>query len=336
MGGHALTFETRRVNRDEFDEISKFFIGYLNKSGIRAVQLGFIGDKQTFGDLDILIESESIAENCGFDDIHDYIKNRYNPSEIKKNGNVYSFDYKGFQIDFILMPKAHFECAKQYYNCEIGNFLGRIANSMGFWLGHEGLFYKMYLHGKTQLFGEIPITNDWAEIKEFLGIFHSSNQYHSLSDLYETICDSIYFKKEIFALENLNHINRTRNRKRPQYAGFVEYIEKQQPPEGAYSRGSKKDHLLQAFEVFPDFFEKYIDMRDKINESFIIKSKFNGDLVQLWTGLKEQKLGEFMQLMKSKPDWTQFVLDNEKRVVKKFVEDEFMFISSEENHVARN
>jgi len=223
FGGLALkTAHTRRYERAEFDEISKELIDILKKDFKRVAMPLFYRNKKSFGDADLIVSMDEFNRN-----VHDYIMETFNPTEIFHNGNCYSFDFKELQVDLITLAPEHFDSNEMYlsYN-DLGNFIGRIAQGFGLKYGQEGLWYEHYYKGMN--IGRIPISKNYRAIFEFLGLSYERWEagFDELEDIFAYIATSPYFNWEMFQLNKLNKINRDRNLKRKSYMSFLEWMDK--------------------------------------------------------------------------------------------------------------
>lgn len=130
MGGRALkkTF-TRRYSRVEFDKVSKELINILEKTFVKAETPLFFRNKETFGDIDIIVNKE-ISEHSRYHEINvrEYIQETFKPNEIFHNGNAYSFDYKEVQVDMIMVESEDFDSNYHYLGYNMYNGF-RIINT---------------------------------------------------------------------------------------------------------------------------------------------------------------------------------------------------------------
>ena len=225
MGGQALkNTYTRRYSKKEYINLEVDVQMKLHKLGIKSrVPLAF-GAKETFGDLDVLILAESL-NNKGMRNI---IEAEFAPNEIYHNGSCYSFDHKEFQIDFILVKTKYWDTSYHYYSYnDLGNLIGRISYQMGFRYGHYGL-KLVYRHPDGGRKFEKIISQDISSILHFLGFDpsrYTMDDFNEIKDIFDYVIESKYFNPKIFQYEALNHQNKTRNKKRVNYAGFLDYID---------------------------------------------------------------------------------------------------------------
>jgi hypothetical protein len=242
--------------------------------------------------MDILVSSEALPS-----DYKNTINKLFSPAETVSNGNCFSFEYKQLQIDLIVTKPEHFQSSCNYfaYN-ELGNLLGRIAHSIGFKLGHDGLTYNFREGGasSSHLFANILVTRNWPDILNLLGLSPKTyyDGFDTLEDIYDFVISSPYFCKEIFALENRNHTARVRDEKRSTYTGFLEYIkEKEYDKQAAFS-------MVQVYDLFPEFHERLFEVGEEYAASKEFKKRYNGELVSEITGLHGKELGLFMKYVK--------------------------------------
>lgn len=114
MGGKALNrfgVFTERKNTEEFLRIGEeiqdsLYVYFLNRYGIRVETcvVTCYRTKPDHGDLDLLIKVT--PEINMLIDFRKEIELFFLPKAINSNGGVHSFDFQGFQIDFIAVKKS--------------------------------------------------------------------------------------------------------------------------------------------------------------------------------------------------------------------------------------
>ncbi len=323
MGGHALKYETKRLSRVEYfemiDEITPKLIELQNLRNTKSFDKPFsiikaYNTKESFGDIDILMNTsfydytntvfiEKIKELFNYTDM--YINPPFDMLDNKDTtiGTI-SFDYKGFQIDLIFVNNIYMETAETYFSYnDLGNFMGRMAVTLGVHYGHYGLKYRVMTEKKDGVLGRIIVSSDMRKIFEFLGFDYDRylKGYETLEEVFEYVIQSKYFNKDIFAYENLDHQNRTRNRKRESYRKFLEYIEPL--PKQFLKNLSKKEQLDLINTSFPEtnLLQKIQDMVDGEEQLKQVKLKFNGNIIiELIPEFKTdgKALGKFIKLFK--------------------------------------
>lgn len=290
MGGNALSFETRRINRQEYDrivtEITNKFSSLHGKEGV-ITDIPFYTEKKDFGDIDFLIISD-------LNDRKKWIQETFKPKEIYHNSNVFSFDYDGVQIDFIFSKKEEFAISLYYFSFnDLGNLIGRVYHKMGLSFGHDGL--KLILRDKSYVIAETILSRNIDEILEFGG--YDPERYHqgfdSLESIFEFVVSSPYYAYEIFDLDNRNYRARVRDRKRKTYTEFLKWAE-QRDQTHDYQWGNNKaawlPSILLKFNKLDWFNEEMLKHKRRIE----LKEKFNGDVVSEVTKLQDKELGSFI------------------------------------------
>ena len=127
------------------------------------------------------------------------------------------------QIDFIITPDSEIEAAYNYFSYnDLGNLMGRIAHKFDTKYGQDGLRFVYRTEGKV--LGEIKLSTDPVEICKFLGLkdFREA-KLESLLDIFEYVRSSKYFNPFMYDMDELNKINRDRNKKRKTYMSFLDY-----------------------------------------------------------------------------------------------------------------
>jgi hypothetical protein len=308
MGGNALkNTPTRRYDRDEYylleAEVTLRLFSVFHGRMIYAIP-AYAG-KESFGDMDILLESDNLHVK-----VRDVIDTLFAPNEIVRNGNCYSFDYKQLQIDLILTPREVYNTSLVYFSYnDLGNLMGRIYHQMGLKYGHEGLTYAVYDEtdtNETRHLEVIDVSRDHHKIFAIAGYDFQRWQkgFNNLEEIFEFAVDTPYFNYGIFALENRNHRSRIRDKKRTTYIKFLEWA-KDKP--ARYDWGDMSDYAdRKAFiprinQFFPDFQAKYDAVMERAREKKFFRELFNGKRVSEVSGFKEQELGRFMSHLKTVP-----------------------------------
>lgn len=303
MGGNALkNCTTRRYLADEYYQLEhEVRCMWKERFDTSIWPILAYRSKESFGDMDVLVVSENLPPMW----VESAVE-LFGSKEHHMNGGVLSLEYKEFQIDFITTKLDDLVSSSQYfaYN-DLGNLLGRVAHSMGLKLGHDGLTYKFYAD-KTQLFREITLLKDWEQILPVLGYSWERYQqgFDTLEDIFKFVVSSPFFNKRIYALENRNHADRTRDAKRKTYASFLEwiehYVETNTQNAQKYRGGPNKSGWLPyLFEKIPTFKDQYQQGQADLAYHQEFKRRYNGELVAGWTGLQGKELGEFMKWVKS-------------------------------------
>jgi hypothetical protein len=314
MGGNALkAWGVERKEKVEFDvlvdEISTRLAQLFPK--VRTTPVVAYADKTSFGDADILVASDHLPSNW-----IDQLKLGFSPQACLSNGHVHSFDYKNLQVDLIVIPEKSFEFSQNYFNYnDLGNLMGRVAHKMGFKYGHLGLYAP--LRDGTHQYAELEISTDSRRVFEFLGYDFDRHQrgFKNLDEIFEFTISSPYVHRDIFLLDNRNHKARTRDAKRPTYTAFLQWLESH-PEVNQYAWPQELDDKIRlkaewhekAKQHFPGYAQQATDAAERLALNRQFREKWNGTLVQEWTGLTGKPLGELMASCNRRPDFRSWVL----------------------------
>jgi len=314
MGGHALKVNTYRKTTDEFNKIASDIIPIIENSlGTETFIAKCYHNKETHGDMDILIRFGENQQNIN---LVDFIKSTFNPNDIHNNGGIVSFDYDNFQIDFIPIKTSNWEIAKIWYSYDpFSNLAGKSSHRFGTKYGWDGLTYP-FRNFNGRLSQDITLSKDPKRIFEFLGYDYERFQegFDNLEEIFEYVIGGKYFDYTIFLMENLNHIDRKRNKKRKSYQEFLQYIENKGIKDTYEFSKDKSDYIDLIHQIFPE-----VDLKGKIKEltkrdeeNQELNSKFNGKLIMnLYPDLKGKELGNSItNFQKSFKDYREFALNH--------------------------
>lgn len=302
MGGRAFFHKTGheaiRMDRSEYLRTMVLVRQLLSSSSLTFSDIPSYGQKESFGDIDVLVSKEGMIDRSHFDNLvfnASFVDKKFG---IERNSNITSvLTIEGYQIDFILTKPKFYESSLAYYSFnDLGNFLGRIANSVGLKYGHDGLSIHAR-EGDTD-YGDIHLSEDVDKIFEFFGwdsIYDQS--FPTMESIFEFVSKQNHFIADRYKFENLDHTNRTRNRKRKSYVQFVEWLTENNKfgdePTDEFRRAKRT--LMQQTAL--DYFGKrgeWEDLWRNIEMNKVIKEKFNGTIVMNLTNLEGKDLGLFM------------------------------------------
>jgi len=317
MGGKLLpsvwNLPEKRLTNDEYHSFQKRILEKLSRIFPSEWKLGSapaIKLKESHGDLDII---------CGYDtfsgrtvpDLENTLIGEFK-CPIHRNSNVRTFPVDGFQVDVTFTPMDEFQSSIDYSSWgDASNLVGRIAHKFGLHHGHTGLSFwirqSFFDHSigfidNDHIMQKVILTRDFSEILPLLGFDYDQwkNGFNTNEEVYEWVARSKYFSPEIFSFENLNHINRVRNKKRQMYAGFVEWL--------SHNSWKYKEYVFQNREYYIfDWSEKFPSLTDAIRTNKIIftqnekfKEKLNGHLVMELLNISDGKeVGRIMTKLHS-------------------------------------
>jgi hypothetical protein len=294
MGGNAIK-SANRINKQQYDVAVDKLESILNGNSIMNAIIPAYFNKETFGDIDVVIV-EPLTVN--------QVKELFGATEIVKNSNVISFGFNveglpTIQVDLIYQSEQTFEFAVAYFSFnDLGNLMGRIFHKMGMKFGHDGLWLP--IRDGTNQFHEVLLTQDFEEALTVVGLDYDRWCYGfaDLTDIFEFVRSSKFFNSDIYLLDNRNAISRVRDSKRKTYMEFLNYNE--QNPLSRYTFVKDKSFYLPLiFSYFPEAGMEYFTAMEEHRMKMAAKLMFNGDLVRDWTELEGKSLGEFMRELKA-------------------------------------
>lgn len=325
MGGNAFNhvgYTSGRMNKEEYYKIQGEIFSVLHELEIYGLQVPFVSEKESFGDIDIVVVKENdrnVKEIiCGNID-----KFGIREELVFRNKDVISILYKEkYQIDFIFTNYDERDYHQAYlaYN-DLGNLIGRIIKESGFQHGHNGLFY-VYREGNhyKEL---IPLTKEYDVALEILGLdvdkFYSG--FDTFKEMFEYVTSCKYFKKSRFALENLNNRNRVRDKKRKVYNDFLKYIETVEDSD---------NDVPSPFDEFPWLQEKCDKIRESRIHKNLLRDKFNGNNINKWTGMTGGKsseralFGKFMEYVQYQEGFENFLNNCTIEELEKYVKKQYV------------
>lgn len=311
MGGNLLRpYGAERLSNENFAQVKENISLQLDDENIVHAVAPYIGEKNSHGDLDIIIRSD-FRERCRalFEDQKPFIS----------NGDVDSFAFRLksgalFQIDMIFMSPEHFDFSVKYFSYnDLGNLYGRFAHKMGIKFGHDGL--KMPLRDGTDLFATLVLTTDFRAAVEFLGFSYERFEagFDTFESLYKYVSDHPRFSPRMFDLAERNHTARVRDKKRPTYTGFTTWIDKNRGYLDDFNWPENKEvWKKEIFAAFPEAKVKHDRLWKEHYRKVAAKEKINGNHVMELTGLSGKSLGKLIQNFKNThPDWVEYVLVTE-------------------------
>jgi hypothetical protein len=183
------------------------------------------------------------------------------------------------------------------YN-DLGNFIGRLAHGFGLKYGQEGLWYEHQFKGKN--IGTVYVSKNYPKIFEFLGLSYERYEkgFNELEEIFTFIAESPYFNWKKFQMEELNKINRDRNKKRASYTSFLEWMGENVADENHEYKffDDKTSYFIMIDDAFPEANIvtevrrlEYLECR-----KLYVQSKFSGGDVMKRYGFEGKKLGEVM------------------------------------------
>lgn len=223
MGGNAFS-GSKRMGLESYSDLKRTVSCFLENHPV-GCEYKFpaeLGDKTSFGDLDIVVMMKQSTQSPEF---ISSIEREF--GETVASGSVFSVLVNDHQVDFILVNAA-IDFAERYFsNSDIGNLLGYYAMHKGFKLGHTGLYVSRNIPnvGKERHY----VTKNWREALDIMGFegVDCPTQFPNARAMLNFVASSSLFKlrETIFSLDKLNSRHRATIRKRQyQRLFFCEYL----------------------------------------------------------------------------------------------------------------
>lgn len=304
MGGSvfksSLGIESKRIDRSQYAELSIKVIEVLDKYFQFTHIIQAYKNKETFGDIDVLVSKPKINVSQLF--LKEELKEELIASAVSQNSEIVSYLIDGFQLDVIICPPEEYYTSIRYFDYDpAGNLSGKLAHRFGLRLGHDGLSYILRDNNNAYKLGKITISTNWIDICSFLDLDFDKwfFGFDTQEEIFDWIIKSKYFDARIFSYEEMNHIARTRDRKRQSYNNFMEYIRPHRHRIYEWPL-YKEDNLPNIINCFPNskLMEKIIELKKREEKRKNLTSKYNGNLVMSWTGLKGKELGDTLKKYK--------------------------------------
>lgn len=299
MGGNAFD-GLKRLAAADYKDYEARVLKYLQGIYQQFAPLRYYRQKPDFGDMDVVVAGlppargvfEAFLKDIGADDVF-------------YNGSIYSFRYADFQVDLIHVDPELFETAQFYfaYN-DLNNLIGRVAHALGVKFGWDGLTYQIRTVSGHRPH-KIVLSRDPEAIYTFLGYDYARWEcgFDTLSEIFAFVASSPYFNPALYTLQNLNHANRTRNRKRKTYLQFLAWCQGQvQYSETSFGaapvQADKSLFLIKVHNAFPaaDLLGQLKTCAEENAAHHARKAKFNGHLVSDWVGIEGVELGKWLAL----------------------------------------
>jgi hypothetical protein len=308
MGGNALKeFGAVRVSPEYYRAACKEVGEMLAKYDIDYTIPADIAGKEDFGDIDIVcVPPASGSEYERVTNMMTTLKNisvnEPKAGVIISNHNVYSMLWDNLlQIDLIFATTDTKEFYCNYLSFgDFGMILGRVARSLGYMFGHDGLWYKLPEGNKLLL------TNDFTEALTVLG--YNSDELKGLFSNIELpeevvmdfLLSSDYIWQGVTEADSENRKSRKRDTHRPMFKRFLaDFINNKKKYTATSPVWDPIRHAERKLNKEPDTFYKQVDdaynyvyVRDRANK------KFSGGDISKITGLEGKELGNFIQYYK--------------------------------------
>ncbi len=155
MGGNALGATRPRLSRQTYNDVVAELKTLLVPRFYACVeQPRSFASKTSFGDVDLL----ATLPSSPLDPLKDV-----GSTASSVNGNILSFEFRGFQVDIIQVSEELVELARFFYGYgDTGMIFGMFTRNIGLKFGMQGLTLKCETY-------KIKLSHDLQAILQFLG-----------------------------------------------------------------------------------------------------------------------------------------------------------------------
>lgn len=315
MGGSL--FNTKRLPYSEFAHIADEIIQKFSSTKIKVDIPDWYATKPDFGDLDLVV----------YDQFNEFEQLKIDNGWVNgiSNGNCYSFPYKNFQVDIIFTTKRTYETTLNFMSFnDLGNLIGKIARTRGLKYGYKGLVYEFRDEKATHYKADIILTRNMQEICIELNLdWHVWYKgFETREDMFKWITSSRFFTKSAFLFENQTNRTRVRDRKRSTIQAFCQWMDTTdiELNTGYVPKVTTKELLINWEDFSYNFFYHY----DKLQRSYQISKKFNGDIIMNLTGLQGKELGAFIKDVKAELDktygsWQDYAIQHRSHQIREYI-----------------
>eukprot|EP00742_Colponemidia_sp_Colp-10_P012287 GILJ01013770.1.p1 GENE.GILJ01013770.1~~GILJ01013770.1.p1 ORF type:complete len:291 (+),score=36.21 GILJ01013770.1:112-984(+) len=269
-----------------------------------------MGDKESFGDIDVVMIPAPIAKEENDKVVLDRVRGLLVSHEVSVGRCLSSFEWEGFQVDINLVETPQ----HLRWLCDMWSFsglvvlIGIIATRLNLKLARDGLYLRT-----PHVF---LLTRDFPAVVAAMGfdVRRWTEGLSSVSDFCDFVKTSVYYQPKMF--RSLQHTV-TRDQRRDTLVKFLDSV-----VDDLNIPLEHRDH--------PDWVEcfgrreQYQAVVDHHRIEEAKKVKVTGKTIHQWTGLQGAMLSSFLQLLRSiKPDFDQWITAKSVDEVQKFTMDTF-------------
>jgi len=329
MGGTALGFQAKRMNKEQFITISADVVEKIRSLGYTADVIPAYRDKDDFGDIDIVVMlDETVDSTTQIDRELGAIEHSQFAWADKKSKIIslgIPLDDGVVQVDLIHIARQSYDFALRYFSYnDCGNLLGRFFHKLGLKFGHDGLW--MPVNAGTDRIGNIVVTRDFSAALRLIGYdpeVHLEG-FQTLEEMFKYVADNDLFNPSIYLLENRNSIARVRDKKRKTYTAFLKWCESLGEKDWYVFPEDKRIWNGLIFTEFPHAAQDHFEIHRRHSLQLMAREKFNGDIVGRLTGLSGKQLGEFIRYLTNGTKYHQSaIIARTAEVTEQLIKDDF-------------
>jgi hypothetical protein len=283
MGGTALKhlgLTSRRVSSAEYVDIANIVIDKLKNLLQQIHIVEFFRNKESHGDIDILVV---LNENLTNDVFIEKVCDLFNTDKYYYNDKCLSFHYDSVQIDIIICYKEYFNITKYFYSYnDLSTLMGRLCKNISKHLkyGAKGLVVEFnYKNNKS----DFTVSTDIKKILEFLDLDYETyiKGFDNLDEIFNYIVKSKYFCSKFFIdRDYVTYKTYYRDVKRTNYMLFCDYIVSNGIGGILYDKISDEDFYKLIDTVFnTETYQMFENIKKEIDIYNLVSEKVNGDII---------------------------------------------------------
>lgn len=270
----------------------------------------FIREKPDFGDADILLSDALITTD--WPALRQELIAAFAVRDHRSQPRLLSTDYRGFQVDFFLIPEAELDAAWHFLcDNDLGNILGKLFRRLGLKYGMDGLSY-VFRRTRGSYRRDILLSRDWRRILAFIGLDYRRwlQGFDTYQDMFDWVIAGPFFTADPFLDPSIR--TRARERRRGTMKRFIDYLEAKAIIKTHAFEKDRARYLPQIAAAFPEagLLEEVERERAREQTADALRAKLNGRRVMaLFPELEGKALGMFMSAFKEQlPDFERRIL----------------------------
>lgn len=292
MGGNL--FKLGRKTREEYlaieNKVRTYLDNTIGKENYRIPR--YYDSKETFGDLDIIINNEFQRTDFPLKFSTDL-----NSTQTKKAGVVVSNCIDDFQVDIFFRNISLIDGMSKFMDYNIGNFIGKIFKRFDLKYGETGLYYVYRRENSDHYKSEYKISTNMFDILGFLGLDYEQwvKGFKTPEESYNWLIKTQYFSTYTYFKPTAN------NKKRIEFENFMNWLKDNNITKDWNSTSlsdEDKTGMINNYFINVNIFDFVTKEQKKERFMKIVQEKFNGKIVMDLSGFQGKSLGLFIKLFR--------------------------------------
>ncbi len=304
MGGNL--FKLGRLPRQEYLALeAQMRVYFEQKFGDLYRIPRYYGDKADFGDMDVILSDQLLAEETSWEALRESIVADLGLERTRAQGGVFSTVYQDFQVDYFIKSHDEFLTTHNFMSFnDLGNIVGKIYRRFNLKYGEKGLMY-VFRRDDNHYKKDLIVSRDPAQIFGFLGLEIAPWEagFDNLEAIFSWVTRSPFFS--VAPYRDQSATTRRRKRRRQTMERFVAWLDEHGVAQNYEPEGDAEALLAQVHEAFPqaDLLGQIAHERRLEEVARQVQERFNGRLVMsLRPELQGAALGDFIKAFKAQYD----------------------------------